>query len=238
MHEERDRTKVESLPLECPVCGCFFFSWELRSFGYENRRTDFRPQYTDENPMKSYYHTCPECHFCAEQDYYHLELSDGQKGTLKTRLAEIFKKHGKALPRSLAARCLYAALVAELLQRMGLIYELPFDRAQSFVQPFWWAEPDELEKYGKLAIKRLAEAMDEIEESSEDTLYIIYMLGEISRRMGRAEDAKKHFDRLLSLRAKRQNDSNRFLFDLAVQQMSDPKDELPEESLNPFVQHK
>jgi hypothetical protein len=155
---------------------------------------------------------------------------------LTERLGELYRKHGKSIPRSLAARCHYAALVAELLQNMGLIYELPFDRAQSFVQPFWWAEPGEMEKYGDLAIQRLQDAMKEIEESSEDTLYIIYMMGEISRRIGRVADANQFFERFLGLRKKRQNDSNRFLFDLAERQMNDPKDELPEESLNPFVQ--
>jgi len=235
MEEARDKTKVETIPLECPVCGCFFFSWELRSFGYQNRRTDFRPQYNDENPMKSYYHLCPECKFCAEQDYYQLELSDDQKRSLKERLGDLYRKYGKSMPRSLAARCHYSALVAELLQNMGLIYELPFDRAQSFVQPFWWSEPEEMDKFGDVAIQRLKDAMKEIEESSEDTLYIIYMLGEISRRLGRSADSKRHFERFLGLRGKRQNESNRFLFDLAVQQMNDPKDELPEESLNPFV---
>jgi hypothetical protein len=235
MEEERDKTKVETLPLECPVCGCFFFSWELKSFGYENRRTDFRPQYTGDNPMKSYYHLCPECKFCAEQDYYRLELTEDQKRMLKERLGELFRKHGKSMTRSLAARCHYSALVAELLQNMGLIYELPFDRAQSFVQPFWWSEPEEMEKYGELALQKLQDAMNEIDEGSEDTLYIHYMLGEISRRLGRPEDSRRIFDRFLGLRGKRQNESNKFLFDLAEQQMNDPKDELPEESLNPFV---
>lgn len=235
MLEDRDRTKVESLPLNCPVCGCFFFSWELRSFGYENRRTDFRPQYTGENPMKSYYHLCAECKFCAEQDYYQLELTEDQRRMLKERLDDLYRKHGKSMVRSVAARCMYSALVAEILQNMGLIYELPFDRAQSFVQPFWWSEPDEMEKYGDVAIKRLQDAMKEIEEGSEDTLYILYMLGEISRRLGRTEEARRFFVKFLGLREKRQNESNRFLFDLAVQQMNDPKDELPEESLNPFA---
>ena len=77
--------------------------------------------------------------------------------------------------------------------------------------------------------------MNEIEEGSEDTLYILYMLGEISRRLHRADDSKRYFKRFLGLRERRQNDSNNFLFDLAVQQMDDPHDLLPEESLNPFV---
>jgi uncharacterized protein (DUF2225 family) len=235
MEEERDKTKVESLPLECPVCGCFFFSWELRSFGYENRRTDFRPQYTADNPMRLYYHLCPECKFCAEQDYYQLELTEEQKNTLKARLEELYNKHGKHMSSSLAARCFYSARVAELLQQMGLIYELPFDRAQSFVQAFWWSEPEEMEKYGELALKKLQDGTKEIDEASEDTLFIYYMIGEIYRRLGRLEDARQHFEKLLGVRDKRQNESNKFLFDLAIQQMNDPRDELPEESLNPFV---
>jgi hypothetical protein len=47
-------------------------------------------------------------------------------------------------------------------------------------------------------------------------------------------DAHLYFEKLLSLRAGRQTDSNRFLFDLAAQQMTDPRELMPEESLNPY----
>ena len=234
MGEDRDRTKVDSLPLTCPVCGTFIIGMEAVSFGYESRRTDFRPQYTSDNPMKLYHHICPQCKFCAEEDYYSLELDKEQKAQLRERLAALHKKHGSTIERSLAARCHYAALVAEALQEMGLIYELPFDRAQSFVQAFWWSEPDERERFGEQALRKLRDSSKQVAEGSEDYLYILYMEGEISRRLGRPTEAKRHFEKLLALGDKRQNESNKFLFDLARQQMTSPKDELPEESLNPY----
>jgi uncharacterized protein (DUF2225 family) len=235
MEEERDKTKVDSLPLTCPVCGFFFITLEIRSFGYENRRTDFRPQYTDANPMGLYYHLCPECKFCAEQDYYQLDLSKEQGEALKDSLQKLYLEHGGELESSVAARCYYGARVAELLQEMGLVYELPFDRAQSFVQAFWWSEPKEMKEYGDIAIEKLHDATKDIDDGSEDTLYILYMMGEISRRLGRQANAKQYFEKLLGLKEKRENESNRFLFALGRQQMTSPKEEMPEESLNPFA---
>ncbi len=118
---------------------------------------------------------------------------------------------------------------------MGHIQETPFDRALSFVQPFWWSEPDEGARYGRLAIKKLEEALKRVRPHTEDYLHIRYLLGEISRRLGRRRDARRHFEALLQLRRLRQNDSNRFLFDLAEQQMKRPREEMPEESLSPFA---
>lgn len=237
MEEERDKTRVDSLSLTCPVCGFFFITWEVMSFGYENRRTDFRPQYMSENPMKFYYHLCTQCKFSAEQDYYQLELSPGQAKLLRARLEKLYRELGAHVESSVAARCYYGAQVAELLQEMGLIYQLPFDRAQSFVQPFWWSQTDEVQKYGELALQKLGEATKELDDASEDMLYIQYMMGEISRRLGRPGEARVYFEKLLGLRKGRENDSNRFLFNLALQQMTSPKDEMPEESLNPFMRH-
>lgn len=237
MEEARDKTRVDSLSLTCPVCGFFFITWEVMSFGYENRRTDFRPQYKSENPMKFYYHLCTQCKFSAEQDYYQLELTPEQAKLLRGKLEKLYLELGGELEGSVAARCHYGAEVAELLQQMGLIYQLPFDRAQAFVQPFWWSGPGEMQNYGDLALRKLREATKELDESSEDMLYILYMMGEISRRLGKAGEARGHFEKLLGLRDSRENDSNRFLFNLALQQMTSPKDEMPEESLNPFMRH-
>ena len=94
MGEDRDRTKIDSLSLTCPVCGTFIIGMEAVSFGYERRRTDFRPQYTGDNPMKLYHHICPQCKFCAEEDYYSLELGKEQKAQLRDRLEALHKKHG------------------------------------------------------------------------------------------------------------------------------------------------
>ncbi len=86
---ERDRTRMDSISLTCPICGTFFLSWEAKSFGYETRRTDFRPNYGEPNPMRLYYHLCPECKLCADQEYFRLELS----GTQKRELAECRRVH-------------------------------------------------------------------------------------------------------------------------------------------------
>ncbi|MEM2869899.1 MAG: DUF2225 domain-containing protein [Thermoplasmata archaeon] len=231
---ERDRTKMDSISLTCPVCDTFFISWEAKSFGYETRRTDFRPNYEEPNPMRLYYHLCPCCKLCADQEYFQLELSGTQKRELAECLRVLYSKYGEGIETSLPARLYYGAEVGELLQYLGHIQETPFDRALSFVQPFWWSGPEERAKYGKLALKKLEEALSKVRPHTEDALHIRYLMGEISRRLGRKREAKKHFEALLHLRPLRENESNRFLFDLAEQQMTNPKDILPEESLNPF----
>jgi hypothetical protein len=105
----------------------------------------------------------------------------------------------------------------------------------SYVQSFWWSSDDEAQKYGEAALIKLKDTAHVLDKASEDYLYTIYMIGEISRRIGRMSDANLYFEKLLSLRAGRQNESNRFLFDLALQQMTGPKDLMPEESLNPYI---
>jgi hypothetical protein len=233
---ERDKTRADALPLVCPVCNFFFISWEVKSFGYETRRTDFRPNYTGDNPMRLYYHMCNKCKFCADQEYYNLDIDWGKRGPLEDGLAVLFKEHGKDIAKSLAAKLLYGALVGDLLQSLELIDEPLHDRTLSFVQAFWWCADEESQRFGDAALDKLKDTAHVLEKTSEDYLYTIYMVGEISRRMGKMSNAHLYFEKLLSLRPDRQNDSNRFLFDLARQQMTEPRELMPEESLNPFMQ--
>ena len=231
---ERDKVKADALPLVCPVCNFFFISWEVKSFGYETRRTDFRPNYIDENPMGLFYHMCQKCRFCADQEYFSLELHWEKRRVLEDGCARLFREHGKNLKSSIAAKLHYGALVGDLLQSLGLISETVHDRTQSFVQAFWWSEPDEMARYGEVALNRLKETAGLIENDPEDYIYTLYMIGEVSRRLGKTQDADLYFEKVESLCPTHQNDSNRFLFDLARQQRTDPKDIMPEESLNPY----
>ena len=231
---ERDKTRVEALPLICPVCNFFFVSWEVKSFGYETRRTDFRPNYQGDNPMKLYYHLCTKCRFCAEEEYFRLELHWNKRMSLEDGLEELYLKYGEGITRSMAAKLHYSAHVAQLLNKLGLIEEPLHDQTMAFVQAFWWSEPDEASKFGDAALGRLKDAVDRLEKGSEDYLYMLYMIGEISRRLGRAMDARLYFEMLLGLRQEKLNESNKFLFDLANQQMTEPKDLMIEESLNPY----
>lgn len=232
--DERDKTRVEPLPLICPVCNFFFVSWEVKSFGYETRRTDFRPNYQGDNPMKLYYHLCNKCKFCADQEYFRLELHWNKRMSLEDGLEELYLKHGEGITRSLASKLHYGARIAQLLNRLCLIDEPLHDRTMAFVQAFWWSEPDEMTRFGDAALEELKEAIGLLEQGSEDHLYMLYMIGEISRRLGRAKDARMYFERLLGMREKYHNESNKFLFDLAKQQMTEPKDLMLEESLNPY----
>jgi len=232
---ERDKTRADAIPLVCPVCNFFFISWEVRSFGYETRRTDFRPNYEGDNPLRLYYHLCNKCKFSADQEYYLLDIPWAKRGALEEGLQRLFKEHGALVGKSLAGKLRYGALVGDLLQSLGLINEPLHDRTQSFVQAFWWSEPEDAQKYGEAALNKLKDTAHALDKASEDYLYTIYMIGEISRRIGKMSDAHLYFEKLLSLRADRQNDSNRFLFDLAQQQMTQPMELMPEESLNPFM---
>jgi uncharacterized protein (DUF2225 family) len=231
---ERDKTRADALPLVCPVCNFFFISWEVESFGYETRRTDFRPNYTGDNPMELFYHMCNKCKFCADQEYFNLDIDWAKRKPLEDGLAGLYGEHGKLIGRSLSAKLLYGALVGDLLQSLGLINEPLHDRTMSFVQAFWWSTDEEAMKYGEAALNKLKATAHVLDKASEDYLYTLYMIGEISRRVGKMSDAHLYFEKLLSLRAARENDSNRFLFDLALQQMNEPRDLMAEESLNPY----
>ncbi|MBM4248294.1 MAG: DUF2225 domain-containing protein [Euryarchaeota archaeon] len=231
---ERDRLKADALPLVCPVCNFFFISWEFKSFGYETRRTDFRPNYNGENPMALYYHMCGKCKFCADQEYFGLDIHWEKRKALEDGLARLFREHGEGIGRSIGAKLLFGALVGDLLQSLGLISETVHDRTHSFVQAFWWSEPEEASRNGELALNRLKETAGLLQDDPEDYLYTLYMIGEISRRLGKTSDSTLYFEKLESLRPTHQNDSNRFLFELARQQLSDPRELMPEESLNPY----
>jgi hypothetical protein len=232
--QERDKTRAEAIALVCPVCNFFFVSWEVESFGYETRRTDFRPNYQGDNPMRLYYHLCPRCKFCADQEYFSLDIHWADRKSLEDGLSELFRDHGEGVLKSVAAKLHYGARVAELLNALGLIDETLHDRTQAFVQAFWWSEPEEAKRFGEVALDKLKEATQKLDKGSEDYLYMMYMVGEISRRLGKATDAHLYFEKLQSLREERQNESNKFLFDLALQQMTEPEDLMPEESLNPY----
>jgi uncharacterized protein (DUF2225 family) len=230
----RDITKVDALPLVCPVCNFFFVSWEAKAFGYETRRTDFRPNYQGDNPMKLYYHLCTKCKFCADQEYFRLEIHWAKRMALEDGIEELYMKYGEDITRSMAAKLYYGAHIGELLDKLGLIDESLHDRTMAYVQAFWWSEQEEAKKFGEGALEKLKETAGQVEKGSEEYIYTIYMIGEISRRLGRGIDARLYFEQLLTLREKHQHESNRFIFDLARQQMAGPRDLMPEESLNPY----
>ncbi len=192
-------TTLVSIELTCPVCATRFTSQRIVSMHSIGQDTDFRPHSGGVDPQPHYVHACPKCMFAAfELDYQ----------TLQDPVREFVMRLGHrpdqvlldqdridlsgSTKYLLAARCYSHDSRASDLRLADL-----------YLRASWCARQENLverEHEAQCQAALLFEKALEVGEVADDQLKtILYLLGELYRRVGRYELATALFDKAFAI---------------------------------------
>ncbi len=182
-------TTLLNIQLDCPVCGVRFGSRAVRSVTRVGQDTDFRPRVAGDDPLPHYVHACPQCRFAAfEGDFDEVEPAV-REFVLSGGVDEV--EGDDQPPGALAGSTKYllAALCYEHDSRATLMR-----MADLYLRASWCARLEgrrEREQESQMAaILRFEAALAAGEVPLEQEQTILYLLGELYRRVGRYELAE------------------------------------------------
>jgi len=211
-------TTLVPIELKCSVCEKTFESSEIGSCGFANRRTDFRPNYWGFNPVYYFYHLCPHCGFCASKSIFETNFD---KTEIKHKMDELGPLKNDILSKKLER----AMVCLEITNELGIANVNDLTLANNWIEPYWWAENEgEIKKFGNIALRYFYRAFEKNQVPADQIISTKYLMGEINRRIGNIEKAIELFDEVLSLA---ENDNElKDIYNLALQQKTDPKDNI------------
>ena len=188
-------TTLSTLNLTCPVCDAEFSSHRIASTHSIGQDTDFRPHTGGVDPQPHYVHVCPACYFAAfEGDFESADehirdfvLSHDHQPEEVLTAGDLTGLCGST-KYLLAARC-YAED-----ERAGCLR-----LADLYLRASWCARQEGLmQREHETQIESIMlfeEALEAEEIAEEQERVILYLLGELYRRVGRHELAIAMFEK-------------------------------------------
>jgi uncharacterized protein (DUF2225 family) len=202
------------------VCGTEFESQTVGSCGFASKRTDFRPNYWGANPVSHFYHDCPTCGFCAPEKMFDSEIVS--KEFIK-QIKEMGPLKKTSWEENLTRKIERAMRCLELMKEYKIIEINKFTLANNWINAYWWANDRESElRFANIVLGYFKEAYKQEQVPEGQILEILYLRGEINRRIGNIEKANELFDHVLELAQDLPDQSK--IASLAYQQKTDPQE--------------
>ncbi len=185
----------------CPVCEGTFTSKKVRTSAIRtlSREADFYTVYVGENPTWYEIAVCPNCGYSAFEAGYH-DLTIAQKALLKKTIKPRWKQRdygdertlSEAIETHMLAMACYQVIAAKkttlgkLCLRMAWLYRSQNDEKEMV--------------YLESAVRNLEEGYttERLDENKSNELNIMYLLGELNRRIGRHTEASRWFSMVLA----------------------------------------
>ena len=218
-------TTIIEETLRCPVCGTEFETSVVVSTNQMGAHTDFRPVTMGVQAFFFFVHTCPECFFSANRETFNDEIDERTKTEIRKEMLQ-WKEKLSLLEPSPAHKYLLAALCAEEMHLARIAI------ADLYLRGAWCAAEEELpdleKQMRKDAAERYIEGLARGEVDEKEEAQVTYLIGELLRRVGEVDEAKKWFKKVES---KVKDESEYWLVLSAKQQMSSEPKEFFEEFL-------
>lgn len=190
-----------SKKVTCPVCGMEFSSLKakINACKVEKKDEDFCTHYTDVNPMFYDVFVCPICAYAASENSFE-EVTDKEKKLL----GEAFSKRtvgrnfcGERNLEDAIAACKLAIFTAELRKAKSSILAGLCLKLAWF---FRFAEDKQEETFLNYALQNYLEAFDKepLPIGNLNEISMMYLLGELSRRLGKFDDAIVWFSKAVA----------------------------------------
>ena len=188
--------------LKCPVCGNTFTTCRVRSKKclVESRDTDFCIYYKDCNPIFYEAAVCVRCGYASMLGCFK-EISPEDAQTIHSKLASGWTQRDFGGERSIDDAVDAYKLVLYCLQ---LRRSIPDDISASVCMRLAWlhrmaGDSKEEQRFLSLALERYSEMYDKgkIPEKM-DEITLVYLIGELNRRLGNAKDAVVWFSMAVS----------------------------------------
>lgn len=190
-----------SKKLKCPICGKDFSSLKVKINACKIKKTDedFCIHYVDVNPLYYEIFTCPYCAYAASETSFE-DITDKEIGILK----EAFS--GRVVERNFCSeRSLEDAIATFKLA----IYTAEVRKAKDSILAglclklawlFRYAEDEQERVFLNYALKNYLQAfnIERLPIGNLNEISMMYLLGELSRRLDKYEDAVKWFSKVIA----------------------------------------
>lgn len=187
--------------INCPVCGIDFHTKKVRTSAIRvvKRDYDFCPYYKSENPLFYNVFVCPNCGYAALESTFS-KINDIEKEKIKKFITSRWKQRSYGGERSLD-------IAIEVYKLALICYQLLESNYSTIGKVclrlawFYRYTNDEREKeFLKFTINSFHKAYtdERLDKAEYDEVVILYLLGELNRRIGNYKDAIKWFDKALS----------------------------------------
>lgn len=196
-------TTTQRITVRCPKCDTIFDIKKLVTSGHTGQDTDFRPHFLGEDPLNYFVHICPKCKFPALDD--ELIFARSTVSAFEMKLP-VEKKLEMLAERQLLEGEIYKA--SKTYHRIVWVYRALGSKTE---------KPATIK-----AIKSYLKALKERKVPDEDKATVIYVVGELYRRIGEEEKAIEFFKRVKKYALPGQER----IKELAKQQALSPKDTL------------
>jgi len=193
--------------ITCPVCENGFTITRVRSSAcfVLRRESDFRVKYRDLDPLLYSIWVCPNCQYANMENEFVKGLSENDKKKLKTELPPLKSSEPdlwhERTPET-ALRAVHLALRSAIIRQAPAIV-----MAGLFLRGSWIFREignTEMEKEFLGKAKRLYEYSFEKESNryleQMGQARVMYLIGELNRKLGNFDDAVRWFSRILSNR--------------------------------------
>jgi uncharacterized protein (DUF2225 family) len=206
-------TRLSKKTVTCPNCGAPVGMHIVRSTNtLGGRATDFRPVVLGRQPLAYLIHTCASCGLTGEERAFSEEVDD----RLRELIAENLTPLVRAGPPAPSRGYEFAAWLAEWRgDPAGTV-------AQYYLSAAWCCEEPAAEAgYRRRAIASFERALADGDLASRDRVVFTYLVGELHRRAGDADEAAEWLARAEEL-ARSSEES--WIEALARRQATDPQD--------------
>jgi len=205
----------------CPVDGEVFEDSVVASTNQMGAHTDFKPVVGGLFPFPFFVHACPKCGFAGSEEDFAADFDEDFKDWVKSELGRELRSgelYG-GLKYVLAARC------AERLGKPGS------EVADLYLRGAWCAQEEEAPELEKRcrreAAVRFEQALQAGAIDAGERASITYLVGELQRRLGNAQEAALWFDRVNGEIVDRAEQA--WLARAAVMQKQSPVEVFPED---------
>ena len=183
-------TRLSMADFTCAFCGQKFTDKIIWSTNVMGRDAEFRPLTMGLDPLPYYVHACPNCGFTSGSDA--VKLSEPERRDIGKFLTDYRETHGGGVS---------GAGKYEVLSNIYILRKLPPEKiAYAFQQAAWLADDASDEaaarRYRAAALEYLVKAMDNHEIEAKKLPTLIYLAGELNRRLGRFDEALRWFARV------------------------------------------
>ncbi|MBI2945010.1 MAG: DUF2225 domain-containing protein [Candidatus Wallbacteria bacterium] len=199
----------------CPVCAHVFnYQTVTRPEPENGQDADFCPKSLDPELLASYIVQCPRCRFCVYQKDFHGTLQARDKKKLETILLP-GGSPALPLPANGAEKYAQAAICYQSLGRKTYFLATVQLRGR------WWCrargDSDGERRFQEVAVELLQSALrQDGQVTPEEIAVITYLIGELSRRLGRHREASEWFEQVPDLVA--DTGEQKWLIELTEQQ--------------------
>ncbi|NUU26337.1 MAG: DUF2225 domain-containing protein [Streptomycetaceae bacterium] len=221
-------TRPGTSTLNCPCCGRTFNTRVLYSTNnLGGTTTEFRPVAAGEQPTRYRVHSCPDCGYSGSEADFGKSVPAHVTSLVAERITPLIREQKP----SAAQRFEFAAWIAERWN------EVPRRVGDCYLQAAWIqdasrSEPSAGERsatdYRRLALNWYIKAVDRELPLPDESLTLVYLIGELHRRTGDPTTAELWFNRTIT--AADGNPNLAQLASLARQQRDAPEEFIPRTS--------